>query len=77
MFETLPKINTERISGAVTGNIISSSKGNTRKYTLIEDVEDGIDEPPASYFSKAAARICDEIYNRKSCFLPYSKFLFD
>ena len=37
---------------------------------MIEDVEDDMDELPDSYFTKAAARVVDEINNRKSVFLP-------
>ena len=44
----------------MTGNISSSSKGRTGEKTVIEDVEDDVDELPDSYFSKAAARVFDK-----------------
>ena len=50
----------------MTGNIPSSYKGSTGEKTLIEDVEDGVDELPDSYFTKAAARVFDKIYNGKA-----------
>ena len=42
---------------------------------MIEYVEDDIDELPGSDFSKASARIFDEIDNSKSGVLTLSKFL--
>ena len=39
LFETLPKIKAEYVRGTVTGNIPSSSKDNTGKGTVIEDVK--------------------------------------
>ena len=51
-FGTFPRINIEYVSGEVTGNITLSSKGNTGKKAVIEDVEDDIDELHYSYFSK-------------------------
>ena len=44
LFETLPKIKAEYISGAGTSNIPSSSKGNTGKNTVLEEVKDDIYE---------------------------------
>ena len=46
-------------SGAVTGNISSSYKGNTGKKTMVEEVEDDVYELPDSDFSKAAAIVFD------------------
>ena len=37
---------------------------------MIEDVEDDMDELPDSDFTKAAARVVDEINNGKAVFLP-------
>ena len=45
-FETLPKIRTNNASLVVTGNIHLSSKGNTDKNTVVEDVEYDADELP-------------------------------
>ena len=56
----------------MTGNIPSSCYVNTRKNILIKDVEDYIDEIPYSYFSKAAVRIFDKIYNGRYGVLPSS-----
>ena len=58
----------------MTGNINSSSKGKTGKKTVIEDVEDDLDELTDSYFSKAAAGLFDEIHNYKDGLLLSSKF---
>ena len=58
----------------MTGNIPSSSKGKTGKQTVIEDVEDDVNELPDSDFSKAAARVFDRIDNGKAGVLPSSKF---
>ena len=58
----------------MTGNIPSSSKGKTGKNTVIEDVEDDIDELPDSYYAKAAGRVFDEIGHGKAGVLPLSKF---
>ena len=59
----------------MTVNIPLSFKGNTGKKTVIEYVEDDVDELPDSYFSKAAARVFDKKNNGKAGFLPFSKFL--
>ena len=59
----------------MTGNIPSSSKGRTGKKTVMEDVENDVDELPDSDFSKSAARVFDKIYNRKDGVLPSSKFV--
>ena len=75
MFETFPKIKTEYVSGVVTGNITSSSKGKTGKKTVIEDVEDDVDELPDSDFAKAAARVFDEIDIEIAGVLPSSVFV--
>ena len=74
-FEILPEIQTEHVSGAVIGNIPSSSKGKTGKNILIEDVEDDIDELPDSDFAKAAMRVFDEIDHGKTGILPSSNFV--
>ena len=74
-FETLIKIKTEHGGGAVTGNIPSSYKGKIGKNTVIEDVEDDIDELPDSYFSKSSARVFHEIYHGKYGVLTSSKFV--
>ena len=50
----------------MTGYIPSSSKGKTDKNTVIEDVEDDVDELPDSDFSKSAARVFDKIDNGKA-----------
>ena len=73
-FDTLPLIKTEHVSGSVTGNIPSSSKGKTGKKTVIEDVEDDIDELPDSDFSRATVRLFYEIDNGRAGLLPPSKF---
>ena len=65
-FDTLPQIKTDHVSGSVTVHILSSSKGETGKKTVIEDVEDDIDELPDSYFSRATVRLFYEIDNRKA-----------
>ena len=54
MFDTLNKTNKEYVSGSVTGHIPSSSKSITGKNTVIEDVEDNIDELPDSDFPDPA-----------------------
>ena len=74
-FETLPEIKTEHVSGAVSGNIPSSPKGKTGEKTVIEDLEDDVDELPDSDSAKAAARVFDEIDNGKAGVLPSSKFV--
>ena len=58
------------VSGAVTGNIPSSYKYKIGTKTVIEDVEDDIDELSDSEFSKTTARVFYEIYNRKAGVLP-------
>ena len=65
-FDTLPQINTEHVSVSVTGRIPSSSKVKTAKKTVIEDVEDDIDELPDSDFSRATVRLFYEIDNGKA-----------
>ena len=62
-----PKIKTEHVSGSVTGHIPSSSKGKTGKKTVMEDMEDDIDELPDSDFSRATVRLFYEIDNGKAC----------
>ena len=66
----MTKIKTENVSDAVTGNISSLSKGNTSEKTVIEYVEDDIDELPDSDYTKASVRVFDEIYNEKAGVLP-------
>ena len=50
----------------MTGNIPSSYTGNTGENNAVEDVEDNVDELPNSNFSKAAARVFDEIDHGKA-----------
>ena len=57
----------------MTGIITSSSKFNIGKNTVMEDMEDDVDELPDSYFSKAAAIVFDKIDNGKNGVLPSSK----
>ena len=61
----------------MTGNINSPSRDKTGKNTLIEYVEDDVYEFPDSYFSKASARVFDEIDNGKADVLSSSIFLLD
>ena len=42
---------------------------------MVEYVKDDVDEPPDSYFIKAAARVFDKIGNVKAGILPWSKFV--
>ena len=50
-FDKFTKIKIEHVRVAVNGNIPSSSKGKTGENTVIEDVEDDIDElPDADFF---------------------------
>ena len=58
----------------MTSNIPSSYKGNTGENTVIEYVEDDVDELPHSDFSKAAARLFDKIDHGKASVFPSSKF---
>ena len=58
----------------MTDNIPSSSNSKTGKKTVIEYLEDDVDELPDSYFSKAAAIIFYKIYCGKYGFLPLSIF---
>ena len=50
-------------------------KGKTGKKTVIEDVEDDVDELPDSDFDKAAAIVFDKIDHRKDGVLLSSKFV--
>ena len=50
----------------MTGHIRSSSKGKTGKNTVIEDLEDDIDELPHSDFSRATVRLFYEIDNGRA-----------
>ena len=54
----------------MTGIISSSYKYKTGKNTVIEDVEDDVDELLDSYFDKSVTRVFDEIYNGKNGVLP-------
>ena len=54
----------------MNGNINLSSKDKTDKNTMIEDVENGVDELPDPYVAKAAARVFDKIYNGNYGVLP-------
>ena len=59
----------------MNGNITSSSKGKTGKNNVIEDVDDDVDEPPDTDFSKAAAILFDKIDNGKDDVLQSSNFV--
>ena len=59
----------------MSGYMSLLSKGKIGKNTLIEDVEDDVDELPDSDFSKSAARVFYEIDNRKADVLPLSNFV--
>ena len=59
----------------MTGNTPLPSKGNTGEKTVIEYVEDDVDELPDSDFSKSAVRVFDKIDNGKAGVLPSSKFV--
>ena len=50
----------------MTGHIPSSSKGKTGKNTVVEDVEDDIDELTDSDFSRATVRLFYERDNGKA-----------
>ena len=54
----------------MTGNTPSLSKGETGEKTVIEYVEYDVDKIPNSDSSKSAARVFDEIDNRKNGVLP-------
>ena len=71
----MTKIKAEHLSGAVTGNIIFPSKGKTFEKTVMEDVEYDVYGLPDSYFSKASARVFDDIDNGKAGVLTPSKFV--
>ena len=60
-FDTFLQIKTEHVSGSVTGHIPSSSKGKTGKKTVIEDVEDDIDELPNSDFFQSHQTLTMEV----------------
>ena len=55
----------------MNGNNIFPYKDKTGKKTVIEDVEDEVDEIPDSYFFKAAARVFDKLDNEKAGILPF------
>ena len=59
----------------MTGSVTSSSKGKTGEKSVIEDVEDDVDELPASDFSNVAAGVFDKIENGKDGVLPSSNFV--
>ena len=59
----------------MTCNIPSSYMGKTGENTVIEYVEDGVDELPDSDFTKATARVFDKIDSWKDGVLPSSKFV--
>ena len=54
----------------MTGKFTSPSKGKTCEKTVIEDVEDEVDELPDSIFSKSAAIVFYEIDIGKAGVLP-------
>ena len=66
----MPEIKIEHVSGAVDSNISAWSKGKTVKNTLIEDVEDDVDEIPDSDFAKAAAIVFYKTYYGNYVVLP-------
>ena len=57
------------------GNIPFSSKVKTEKNTVIEYLEDDVDELPDPYFSKSTTIIFDKIDTMKDGVLPLSKFV--
>ena len=59
----------------MTGNITLSSKGKTVEKTMIEDVEDDVDELPDPDFSRAAVRVFDKIDDGKAGVLPLLRFV--
>ena len=59
----------------MTGNITLSSKVNAGKNTVIENVEDDVDEHPYSDLAKYAARLFDKINIGKAEFLLSSKIV--
>ena len=73
-FDTFPQIKIEHVSGSVTGHILSSSKVKTGKKTVIEDVEDDMDELHDSDFSRATVRFFHKIDNGKAGLLTLSNF---
>ena len=50
----------------MTGNTSSSYEGKTSQNTVIEYVEDYVEEPPYSDFAKAVAGVFDKIDNGKA-----------
>ena len=54
----------------MNSNIPSLSKGKTGEKTVIEDVEDDKDELSDLDYSKATARLFDEMDNGKAGFPP-------
>ena len=50
-------------------------KDKTGEKTVIEDVEDDVDEPPDSYLSKVTKIVFDRIDNGNTGVLPPSYFL--
>ena len=59
----------------MAGNIPFSSKVKTGKNTVIEYLEDDVDELPDPYFSKSTTIIFDKIDTMKDGVLPLSKFV--
>ena len=59
----------------MTGNILSYYKVKAVKNTVIEDMEDEVDELPDLYFPRASAILFDEIYHGNYGVLPSSKFV--
>ena len=69
-FEIFPEIKINHVSDAVIGGIPSSSKSKTGEKTMIEYVEYDIDELPDEDFTKASARVFNEIDNGKAGVVP-------
>ena len=59
----------------MAGNIPFSSKVKTGKNTVIEYLEDDVDELPDPYFSKSTARVFGKIDYGKDGVLPSSNFV--
>ena len=66
---------TEHVSGEWLVISPHHLQGKIGKKTVIENVEDDVDELPDSDFSKAAAIIFDKIDHGKDGALPSSKFV--
>ena len=72
---TFPEIKIEHVSGEWLVISPRHIQGKTGEKTVIDDLEDDVDELPDSDFSKSAAIIFDEIYHGKDGVLLSSKFV--